>query len=136
MNENAASVIRRPDKGLTISGSRVTLYALMDYVYADWSYAEIREWLNLTDEQLRAGLDYIEAHRDEVETEYREVLHKADERRRAAEERLRDHLARTPLSPPAPEKAALYAKLAEQRGETIRELLDKETPEPQGVSPS
>lgn len=136
MNENAASVIRRPDKGLTISGSRVTLYALMDYVYADWSYAEIREWLNLTDEQLRAGLDYIEAHRDEVETEYREVLHKADERRRAAEERLRDHLARTPLSPPAPEKAALYAKLAEQRGETIRELLDEETPEPQGVSPS
>lgn len=135
MNEHTASVIRRPDKGLTISGTRLTLYALMDYLHAGWPHDEIRDWLNLTDEQLRVALDYIASHRDEVETEYQDVLRKADERRRAAEERLRERLAHTPPVPPSPEKAALYAKLAEQRGEIIRELLD-ETPEPHGALPS
>lgn len=33
MSTTTASVIRRPDKGLTISGTRVTLYALMDYLH-------------------------------------------------------------------------------------------------------
>ncbi len=136
MNESTASVIRRPDKGLTISGSRVTLYALMDYLYAKWPYDEIREWLDLTDDQLRAALDYIDAHRDEVEGEYRAVLRKADERRRAAEEHLREHLAQAPSLSPSPEKAALYAKLAEQQGQTIRELLKEDAPEPQGASHS
>jgi uncharacterized protein (DUF433 family) len=123
MGTNAPSIIRRPDKGLTISGTRVTLYALLDYLHAAWPHEEIREWLNLTDEQLRAALDYLAAHRDEVEAEYREVVRQADERRRAHEEALRAHLARTPPAPPSPEKAALYAKLAAQRGQTLHDLF-------------
>jgi uncharacterized protein (DUF433 family) len=124
MASDRPSVIRRPDKGLTISGTRVTLYALMDYFNAGWAQAEIREWLNLTEEQLGAALEYIDAHRAEVESEYQDVVRKAAERRRYWDERLRSHRAQHPPSAPAPEKAALYAKLAEQRGQLLRELLE------------
>ena len=116
MSSDTTQIIRRPDKGLTISGTRVTLYALHDYLRAKRSDQEIREWLALTDEQMRVALDYIAAHKDEVEAEYAEVVRHSDERRSYWEQRLREHLARTSPAPPTPEKAALYAKLAEQRG--------------------
>lgn len=108
-------MIRRPDKGLTISGTRVTLYALMDYLHWGWPQDEIREWLSLSDDQLRAALDYIAAHHDEVEAEYREVVRKAEERRRYYEQLEREHLARTPPSPTTPERAALRARIAAER---------------------
>ena len=133
VSDDAPQIIRRPDKGLTISGTRVTLYALLDYLHAGRSHEEIREWLALTDEQLQVALDYIAAHEDEVETEYAYVLRQSDERRRYWEQRLREHLARTPPGPPSPEKAALYAKLAEQRGQTLRDLLEEETPAASGT---
>ncbi|HKV84189.1 MAG TPA: DUF433 domain-containing protein [Ktedonobacterales bacterium] len=132
---DTTAIIRRSDKGLTISGTRVTLYALMDYLVAGWDHVEIREWLNLSEEQLRVALEYIAAHLEEVETEYREVVQAAEERRQYWEQRLREHMARTPRTPPTPEKAALYVKLAEQRGQTLRESLhdrpaDVDTAEP------
>lgn len=121
MAEGTPGVIRRPDKGLTIVGTRVTVYSLLDYLHAGWPHEEIRDWLNLTTEQLQGALAYIDGHRDEVEAEYREVVRAAGERRRYWEEQLRRHLASE--ASPSPEKAALYAKLAEQRGEMLHELL-------------
>lgn len=100
-----------------MSGTRVTKYALLDYLRAGWPHEEIREWLALTDEQLRVALDDIAIHQAEIEAEYAGVLRTADERRRYWDERLREHLARTPPAPLTPEKAALYAKQAEQRGQ-------------------
>lgn len=91
-------VIRRPDKGLTISGTRVTLYSLMEYLHAGWVEDDIRAWLNLTAEQLRAALDYIAAHRDEVESEYQEVLHQAEAHRQYWEARLSEHPTRARLA--------------------------------------
>jgi uncharacterized protein (DUF433 family) len=112
MGNDAPAIIRRPDKGLTISGTRVTLYVLLDYLHAGWSHADIRDWLNLTDVQLQVALEYLAAHQAEVETEYAEVLRAADARQRHWEERLQAHLARTPAPLPTPERAALYARLA------------------------
>jgi hypothetical protein len=112
----------------------VTLYTMLDYLHAGWAHEDIREWLALSDAQLRAALDYIAAHQAEVEAEYTAVLRQADERRRYWEARLREHLARTPPTPPSPEKAALYARLAEQRGRTLRELLRDETSDPSGAA--
>ena len=126
MGNNIPAIIRRPDKGLTISGTRVTLYALLDYLHAGWPHDEICDWLGLSSEQLQVALDYIAEHQDEVESEYHEVVREAGERHRYWEERLREHLAHRPPTPPTPEKAALYAKLAEQRGRTLRELLQDE----------
>ncbi len=136
MSDGTPQIIRRSDKGLTISGTRVTLYALLDYLNAGRSHEEIREWLALTDGQLQVALDYIANHKDEVEAEYSEVLRQSDERRRYWERRLREHLARTPPAPPSPEKAELYAKLAEQRGQTLRDLLEEEAPTASGAPQS
>ena len=127
MSHDAPAIIRRPDKGLTLSGTRVTLYALLDYLRAGWAPDDIREWLSLSDEQLRVALDYIAAHRDAVEAEYVEVLREAEDRRHYWEDRLREHLSHTPPSPPSPEKAALLARLAEQRRQNTNDLLAEET---------
>lgn len=134
MSVGATQIIRRPDKGLTISGTRVTLYALLDYLHAGWSHEEISEWLALTDEQMRVAIDYIAAHTDEVEDEYAEVVRHSEERRHYWEQRLREHLARRPATPPTPEKAALYSKLAEQRGQTLRDVLQDEPLESPGAT--
>ncbi len=77
----------------------------------------------LTTEQIQVALDYIETHHSEVEAEYGEVIREAEERRHYWEARLQEHRAHQPQSQPSPDKAALYAKLAEQRAQTIRDLL-------------
>src|SRR5438270_11431929 len=126
MGNDAPAIIRRSDKGLTIAGTRVTLYALMDYLREDWPHTNIREALNLSEEQLQVALHYIDSHRDDVETEYEEVVREAEERRRYWEERLHEHRASHPLLPPSSEQAELYARLAAQRAQTIRELVGED----------
>lgn len=124
MSTHNPEIIRRSDKGLTISGTRTTIYAVMDYVHSNTSREGMLFGLNLTDAQLDAALQYIDAHQEDVEAEYSYVLALAEEHRRVAEQQLQEHLARTPRSPMTLEKGVLYRKLAEQRGQTIRELLD------------
>ena len=116
------TIIRRSDMGLAIAGTRITLYTIMDYLRGGYSHEDIGFWLNLTPEQVQAAIEYIETHRSEVEAEYDEVVREAEERRIFWEAQLREHLATHPRPQPSPEKAALYAKLAEQRAQTIREL--------------
>ena len=123
MNTSSSAIIRRPDTGPAIAGTRITLYTIIEYLREGWSQEDIGGWLNLTTDQMQAALDYIKAHRDEVEAEYDEVIQEAEERQRYWEARLQEHLAHQRRAAPPPEKAALYAKLAEQRAQTIRELL-------------
>ena len=40
----------RTDRGLSIAGTRITLYSIMDYVKADWPPKLIRDRFNLTDQ--------------------------------------------------------------------------------------
>lgn len=133
------SIERRSDLGLAISGTRITLYDLLDYLHDGWPPHLIRDWLNLTDEQLRVALDYIAAHRDEVEAEYRQVLASAEEIRGYWEERNRDRLAaiaaRHADAPPDPRRDALRTKLAEHRARREQEDAD-ERGEPAGPSQS
>lgn len=105
---DSPTIIRRSDMGLAISGTRTTIYLVLDYLHDNWPRDEIRKWLNLTEAQLQAALDYIEAHREEVETEYEEVVREAEERQFYHEERLRQHLASLPPTPVSPEKGAFY----------------------------
>lgn len=123
--EGAPTIIRRSDMGLAISGTRTTIYLVLDYLHDGWPQEEICKWLNLTQAQLQAALDYIEAHRDEVEAEFEEVVRQDEEQRLFWEERLRNHLASRPPTPITPEKGALYKKLAEQRGQLLRELMQR-----------
>src|SRR5262245_55894832 len=105
------TTIIRTDRGLTIAGTRITLYDVMDYVTAGWPPKLIRDRLNLSDQQIADVMAYIEAHRDDVEAEYQVVLQTAQENRQYWEERNRERFAQIATLPPKPGQEALRAKL-------------------------
>lgn len=108
-----ATVIRT-ERGLVISGTRITLYDVLGYLKQDWSPKLVREWLNLTEEQMTDVLDYIENNQAEVETENNEVLAKAEENRVYWEKNAR---LRQVKSPKTSEKQELYDKLNARKAE-------------------
>lgn len=105
------NIVVRTSRGLTIAGTRITLYSIMDYLKADWPPKLIKDLFDLTDQQITAVLTYIEAHRDEVESEYQAVLEKAAENRRYWTEYNRDHLEKVAAQPHKPENREIWEKL-------------------------
>ena len=81
-------------RGLSIAGTRITLYDIMDYVRADWPLNLIRQRFDLSDQQITEVMAYIAAHREEVEAEYQFVLEQAETTRAYWEEHNRERLAK------------------------------------------
>ncbi len=94
MNINYPPTVVRTDWGLTIAGTRITLYQIMDFLKADCPTEEILTCFRLTIRQMTDVLKYIETHRDEVESEYRQVVSQAEERRQYWEERNKERFDR------------------------------------------
>ncbi len=107
--------IIRTERGLTIFGTRITLYDVMDYVTAQYPPKFIRSLFDLTEEQINDALSYIETNRPEVEAEYQLVLKQSEENRQYWEKRNREHLAGVAAMLPRPGREALWAKLQEQK---------------------
>jgi uncharacterized protein (DUF433 family) len=103
--------IIRTERGLSIAGTRITLYDVMDYLKAQYPSKLIREKLCLSDEQISSALAYIEAHPTEVEAEYQEVLKTAEEIRQYWEEQNRERFAKIAAMPIQPGQQDLRAKL-------------------------
>jgi uncharacterized protein (DUF433 family) len=110
----------RSSRGLSVAGTRITLYSIMDCVQADWPPRLIRDWFNLTDEQINDVMDYIEAHRSEVEAEYQIVVQRAAEIRRYWQDRNREHFNRIAALPPKPGQEEIRARLQARKAQ--REL--------------
>ncbi len=111
----------RTERGLSIAGTRITLYDVMDYLKAEWPVNLIRQWLDLTEQQMADVMMYIEENRPAVEAEYQQVLTYAAEVRRYWEERNRDRLAYIATSPPPPGKEAIWAKLQAKKAQLSQE---------------
>lgn len=112
MNETTTiSNVVRTSRGLTIAGTRITLYSIMDYIKADWPPKLIQDLFDLTDQQITDVLAYIEANREEVEAEYQIVLQKAEENRRYWTEYNREHLEKVAAMPHKPEHKEIWKKL-------------------------
>jgi uncharacterized protein (DUF433 family) len=109
---NEQPAIIRTGRGLTIAGTRTTLYRIMDYVKAGWPPKLIRDRLNLTDQQVADALAYIDQHREEVEAEYQQVLAESELMKREWEEKRREIEAAVASKPLKPEEAEIRAKLA------------------------
>lgn len=107
----------RTERGLSIAGTRITLYDVMDYISANWPPKLIRDRLNLTDQQLADVMAYLVDHRAEVEAEYRDVLQEAQENRQYWEERNRERLTQIAALPPKPGQEALREKLREWKAQ-------------------
>jgi uncharacterized protein (DUF433 family) len=113
---NGQSVIVRTSRGLTIGGTRLTLYSIMDHLRAGQPLAYIRELFSLTEQQMAEVLAYLEAHQAEVEAEYQEIVAESARQQKEWESRRREIHARIAQahSGSAPE-AALRHKLAEEK---------------------
>lgn len=112
---NKQTLIIRTERGLTITGTRTSLYDVIDLLKAQYPPKLIRNKFNLTDEQINAALSYIETNKTQVEAEYQEVLQNREEIRQYWEERNREHFARIAAMPHKPGQEALWAKLEEQK---------------------
>jgi uncharacterized protein (DUF433 family) len=108
---NRQPAIIRTERGLTIAGTRITLYDVMDYVSAHYPPKFIRSLFDLTQEQINVALSYIETHRAEVEAEYEQVLKEAEELRQYYEEQNRERTAQIATLPPPPGLEAAWEKL-------------------------
>lgn len=107
----------RTGRGLTIAGTRITIYAIIDYLKLDWPAKLIRDRLNLSDKQIKDALDYIETHREEVEAEYQMVLEQAEKNRQYWEEHNRERFAEIASLPPKPGQEEIKAKLRARKKE-------------------
>ena len=105
------NIIIRTSRGLTVAGTRTTLYFIMDFLKDDWPPHLIQDWLNLSDEQMQGALNYIEEHQEEVEAEYQQVIQAAAERERYWRKYNQEHLKQMANVPPKPEMAEAWAKL-------------------------
>jgi uncharacterized protein (DUF433 family) len=108
---NGQAGIIRTERGLTIAGTRITLYDVMDYLVSQYPPKFIQGLFELTEEHLNAALSYIEAHRPEVEAEYQQVIEETEELRQYYEEQNRERVARISTLPPPPGLEAAWEKL-------------------------
>ena len=95
--EEHSKIIRteiiRTERGLNISGTRITLYDVMDYVTAQYPPKFIQGLFRLTEPQIKAAIDYIQAHRSAVEAEYQWVIKETEELRQCFGSVWRDRIA-------------------------------------------
>ncbi|PIG91091.1 DUF433 domain-containing protein [Gloeocapsopsis sp. IPPAS B-1203] len=108
MNKQA---VVRTERGLTIAGTRITLYDVMDYVIAQYPPRFIQGLFELTEEQINVALAYIEANRAEVEAEYQQVLKEAEDLRQYYEAQNRERVDQILRQPPKPGTEAAWEKL-------------------------
>ncbi len=112
---SSVPTVVRTSRGLSIAGTRITLYSIMDYLKAGWPAELIGDRLNLTDEQIVDVLDYIEAHREEMEAEYALVLRQAEENRHFWQERNQERFAQMLAKGPPSGKEAIWTRLQARR---------------------
>ncbi len=118
MAENGLQpMVVRTERGLSLAGTQITPYEIMDYLKAEWPPKLIQQWLDLSDPQIVGTMQYLAEHRDEVEAEYQLVAKQAAEARAYWEERNRERLARGAALPPKPGQEVSIAKLRSRKAE-------------------
>lgn len=118
---NQQALIIRTERGLTISGTRTSLYDVIDLVKAQFPAKLIRDKFNLTDAEIDAALSYIAENSLEVEAEYQEVLKNREEIRLYWENYNRERFAQIASTPHKPEHFLLWEKLEAQKVRRIAE---------------
>ena len=114
-NGNPNPTVVRTSRGLTVGGTRLTIYSLIDHFKAGDPDEMVLQWYPITAKQLADVHQYVAEHPEEVEEEYQHVVRRADEMRQYWEERNRDDFERIKKTPPTPEVAAKRAVLEELR---------------------
>ncbi len=117
--------IVRTKRGLSVAGTRITLYQIMDYIKDNEPPEVIRDHFRLTIRQTSDIINYIHSHYKEVDTEYQRILKQAEENRKYWSERNKDRFARIALRP---EHQKIRAELDEWKAKLAEH--DKNTDRP------
>lgn len=120
INTALKASISRTEIGLTITGTRITLYDVMDY--AEYPPKFVQGLFNLTEAQIYAAFDYIHSHQEEVEKEYQIVLQEAEELKKYYGEQNRNLIVKIGKMPPPKEREAIWAKLQAQKAKLQSQL--------------
>jgi uncharacterized protein (DUF433 family) len=72
-NTVESKIINR-GRGPEIVGTRITVYDVMDYYKEGWHRDQIAVLFRLSSRDIQAAIDYIEAHKEEVQREYQKIL--------------------------------------------------------------
>ena len=64
-------------RGPEIEGTRITVYDVRDYYREGWPATRIAVHLGLGTPDIQAAIEYIDAHRDEVEADYRQIVERS-----------------------------------------------------------
>jgi uncharacterized protein (DUF433 family) len=110
-------VIIRTERGLTIAGTRISLYEVIDLIKAQYPASLIRNKLNLTAAQINAALSYIQAHQTQVDAEYQEVLKTREEIQTYWDEQNNDRLISLATISRNPAQQKLWDKLEQQKAD-------------------
>ncbi|MBI5843004.1 MAG: DUF433 domain-containing protein [Chloroflexi bacterium] len=100
----------RTEQGLTVKGTRLTLYYIMDSIKENNSLKNVRDIYELTDEEMLDILDYIHLHKEEVEKEYQQIVKSSENNREYWEEKNRALMDKT-----YQQREAVLAKLRERQ---------------------
>jgi DNA-binding transcriptional MerR regulator len=106
------SVIRT-DRGLSIAGTRITLYQIIDCLKGGMSISEIRDIYRLTIKQISDVMEYIEKHHSEVEVEYQQVIEQAEKNKQYWENRNRERFEEIAKMTPKQEYKEVWERLQE-----------------------
>ena len=107
--------IVRTERGLTVGGTRLTLYMIMEFSKTGYSWDEIQDEFRLTFRQTDEIREFLESHGEEAEKEYEQVTALAESNRRYWEERNRE-------KQPRPERLEMWRKLQEWKKRLAQEL--------------
>jgi uncharacterized protein (DUF433 family) len=69
----SAKIIDR-GRGPEIAGTRITVYDVVDYLQEGWHCDQIAGLFRLPPEDIQAALQYVEDHKEDVMTAYRQIL--------------------------------------------------------------
>jgi uncharacterized protein (DUF433 family) len=108
---NDTGTIVRTDRGLTIAGTRITLYDVMDYYASNYPTRFIGFLFDLPEATIQMAIEYIESHQSDVEIEYQQVLQDTTQLEQSYRDRQPDLVAQTLAKTPKPGMEAAWEKL-------------------------
>lgn len=115
-------IIVQTGRGPSIKGTRLTIYSLMEYLKDGWTPKHTAQWFNLSLAEMDEVMAYLKANEAELETEYAEVMRKAEEQEQYWRERNKDRDNHVNAKPPANDRIAIgRARLAALKQQRERE---------------
>ena len=75
LNAVESTIVNR-GRGPEITGTRITVYDVMDYLKHGWARERIAALFRLSSRDIQAAIDYIQLHREQVEAEYQGILNR------------------------------------------------------------